>query len=287
MENLSNQPEQGNGKKLLRPWEKLRKLLMSDERLVLLNEFSAVDLNLFNKKMINDKELKIVYESTKEIFKSNIKKFDEIQIIKPITTLSKSDLLKYYQEKVDNTGNLQLWPCEEILTLYCLFNDHKFLNKRIIELGAGFSGLCSLAITKNLEICEIYITDGNSKSVEALERNVALNFGERKDIFCKELLWDAKANNEFGEFDFVLISDCLFFKNYHNDLVITIKRLLKKEGECIIIAPPRGDSMDIFLKIAEEYFDIVRRKEEIEIIKLTKNATDNYNPFYIKLTLKK
>jgi predicted nicotinamide N-methyase len=286
MENLPNQPEQKNGKKLLRPWEKLRKLLMSDERLVLLNEFSAVDLNLFKKKMINDKELKIVYEATNEIFKPNIKKFDEIQIIKPITTLSKSDLLKYYQEKVDNTGNLQLWPCEEILTLYCLFNDQKFLNKRIIELGAGFSGLCSLAIKKNLDIGEIYITDGNSKSVEALERNVALNFGERNDIFCKELLWDAKANNEYGEFDIVLISDCLFFKNYHNDLVITIKRLLKKEGECIIIAPPRGDSMDIFLKIAEEFFEIVKRTEEIEFIKLTKNEADNYNPFYIKLTLK-
>ena len=272
---------------LLKPWEKLRKLLMSDERLILLNEFSAVDLNLFNKKIINDTVMKIVYESTNEIFANKLNKFKEIQIIKPITTLSKSDLLKFYQEKVDNTGNLQLWPCEEILTLYCLFNYPKFLNKRIIELGAGFSGLCSLAIKKNLEIGELFITDGNSKSVEALETNVDLNFKDRKDIFCKELIWNAKANNEFGEFDYVLISDCLFFKNYHYDLVITIKRLLKKGGECIIVAPPRGDSMDIFLKIAEPHFDIVKSTEEIDFVKQTKNITDNYNPFYINLTLKK
>jgi calmodulin-lysine N-methyltransferase len=200
--------------------------------------------------------------------------------------MSKKDLLQFYQEKIDNTGNVQLWPCEEILTLYCLFNENKFKGTRIIELGSGFSGLCSLAVKKNIDIGEIYITDGNSKCVEGLQENVKINFADSKDIFCKVLIWDAKAENNFGVFDFVLISDCLFFKNYHIDLVVTIARLLKPNGECIIVAPPRGDSMDIFLKIADEYFKIEKSTEEIAFIQLTKNENDKYNPFFIRLTLK-
>ena len=289
MDSQNTPTEENHGKiKLMKPWDKLRKILMSNDRLLFLTDFSTIELNLFNKTVYNEKVMKIVYESPKEIFKTRISKFEKIEIIKPVTTLTKSELLKFYQEKIDNTGNLQLWPCEEILTLYCLFNEKKFYYKRIIELGAGFSGFCSLSIKKSIDgLGEIYITDGNTKCVEALETNVSLNFKDHSDILCKVLVWDAEADNTYGKFDYVLMSDCLFFKNYHIDLVITITKLLKPNGECIIVAPPRGDSMDIFLSIAEKYFDVMKNTEEIGFIKLTKLDTDKYNPYFIKLTLKK
>eukprot|EP00347_Sterkiella_histriomuscorum_P003479 403364139 len=77
-------------------------------------------------------------------------------------------------QQVDNTGNVRVWPSEEILAYY-IYQHKELLNKimqsdRIIELGAGQSGLIGFMlsmINKEANNLQIDITDGNSKCVES------------------------------------------------------------------------------------------------------------------------
>ena len=52
------------------------------------------------------------------------------------------------------------------------------------------------------------------------------------------LVWDRKLTTlevpRAGSFDFVVAADCLFFKDYHIDLVHTIKTLLSARYVCVV-----------------------------------------------------
>ena len=56
-------------------------------------------------------------------------------------------------------------------------------------------------------------------------------------------------------FDIIVASDCTFFKDFHRDLARTVKNLLstKSSSEAIFFSPKRGNSLDEFLKVAEEH----------------------------------
>ena len=51
-------------------------------------------------------------------------------------------------------------------------------------------------------------------------------------------MWDRKLTTlevpRAGSFDFVVAADCLFFKDYHIDLVHTIKTLLSARYVCVV-----------------------------------------------------
>lgn len=73
------------------------------------------------------------------------------------------------ESKIDSTGNL-LWPAEELLSKCILSDAIEIPNRdkiRILELGAGFSGIAGLSaalkavlINKSKEV-EVLLTDGN------------------------------------------------------------------------------------------------------------------------------
>jgi hypothetical protein len=44
--------------------------------------------------------------------------------------------------------NKDLWPCEEMLSYYCLKKIDEFEDMDIIELGAGYSGLASIFLAR-------------------------------------------------------------------------------------------------------------------------------------------
>uniref|UniRef100_A0A2P2J5X8 Calmodulin-lysine N-methyltransferase n=1 Tax=Rhizophora mucronata TaxID=61149 RepID=A0A2P2J5X8_RHIMU len=69
------------------------------------------------------------------------------------------------------------------------------------------------------------------------------------------LHWDEEISSISNSFDVVVASDCTFFKDFHRSLACTVKLLLRKAGpsEAIFFSPKRGDSLDKFLKIVEEY----------------------------------
>ena len=238
-----------------------------------LSSMSQIDLKIFNKEKLEETNNYIIlrYFLTSDfisILEENI--FTYIDIYKPKIDYEIND-------KINNTGNIQIWPSEEILAFYILSNYKKFENKCIIELGSGFSGLGSLIIGKFIKYKKIKVTDGNKRCVESITRNIKLN----NILIDSELLvWD-KYSIYNEDYDIIIISDCLFFKNYHIDLIYTIKSNLKDDGICIIISPPRGDSMELFLKEASSFFNVSIKKEELNFIDFDVNG---FNPYFIEMS---
>jgi hypothetical protein len=78
------------------------------------------------------------------------------------------------------------------------------------------------------------------------------------------LLWDRNNYEYSDKYDYVIISYCLVFKNYHEDPIDTIYNLLNENGICIIVSPTKGKTLDLFLKLAEKKFKLYISQEEIK-----------------------
>jgi hypothetical protein len=57
-------------------------------------------------------------------------------------------------------------------------------------------------------------------------------------------------------FDRIIASDCMFFKDFHTDLLWILNSALSDEGVVYMLQPKRGDTMDRFLFLAKEFFEI-------------------------------
>ena len=50
-------------------------------------------------------------------------------------------------------------------------------------------------------------------------------------------------------YDLVLVSDCTHFTEFHADLAVTIGRVLRVGGVCILCQPRRGTSLRLFMEV--------------------------------------
>ena len=136
----------------------------------------------------------------------------------------------------------------------------------------------------DLPYIDVTITDGHPK---AIQNNIvcaklmqqlhvlvessndheenSTNICAKNNIRCRELLWKANkvGANECAElmknsdgghstqspFDLVLVSDCTHFTDFHADLAVTIGRVLRIGGVCILCQPRRGTSLDLFIEL--------------------------------------
>jgi predicted nicotinamide N-methyase len=69
----------------------------------------------------------------------------------------------------NNTGNICVWPSEEVLGGYCLENQHLFYDKQVLELGGGMTGLAGLMIAQACSPKGVLISDGNVNTAENLD----------------------------------------------------------------------------------------------------------------------
>eukprot|EP00903_Cladosiphon_okamuranus_P016033 g14804.t2 len=167
---------------------------------------------------------------------------------------------------VDNTGNVRVWPAEQVL-LHLLLSSplaSSVAGCRVLELGAGMSGLAGLGLAACSRAAEVVITDGNPDALKTLETCVDLNakegvFGDTK-VSARRLVWDSLDRNADraallgpspdggGRFDLIVASDCLFFKDFHDDLISTIESLLKPGGRAVLVQPQRGGTASLFMQ---------------------------------------
>ena len=87
------------------------------------------------------------------------------------------DMRESFSTGVDNTGNVCLWPAEEVMAHYILTRASDFAGKNICELGAGV-GLCGLAMARVLKANSLLLTDGNAQVVETLEKALQVRRSE-------------------------------------------------------------------------------------------------------------
>ena len=168
----------------------------------------------------------------------------------------------------DNTGNVTLWPSEEILAALVVsrMGEGGGLEGvgRVLELGAGMTGLAGLVVAayaahKGMDL-DVVLTDGNATSVELLEASISDNSrshtppegdGVTVRVSRALLQWDPDvepvADTLGGPFDLVMAADCLFFESAHPGLIHVLSTSLSVGGHAICIQPPRGGSAQRFV----------------------------------------
>lgn len=148
----------------------------------------------------------------------------------------------------NNTGNVCVWPSEEVLSYYCLDNSYLFNNKTILELGGGMTCLAGLLIAKYLRPQYVLVSDGNAISVDNAKNIIQAN---QVAADCCILKWGTCSKHHSDYFDVILAADCLFFDDTRNDFVSTIAYCLSDSGIALITAPRRGKTLDLFVQCAK------------------------------------
>ncbi|RZF46033.1 hypothetical protein LSTR_LSTR004746 [Laodelphax striatellus] len=152
----------------------------------------------------------------------------------------------------NNTGNVCVWPSEEVLAYYVLCNREFFHGKMVLELGGGMTCLAGLLIAKFTHASFVRLTDGNTASVENVARIVKRNdLQDSPRVDCCTLEWGQKTQSQ-PLFDVILAADCLFFDDARKDLVATMSAAIKHDGEALVTAPRRGTTLQKFIVEAEK-----------------------------------
>ncbi|KAK3914236.1 Calmodulin-lysine N-methyltransferase [Frankliniella fusca] len=160
----------------------------------------------------------------------------------------------------NNTGNICVWPSEEILAYYGLCNRHLFSGKSILEVGGGMSCLAGLMIGKYTSASKVHLTDGNTLSMENVGRILEKNgFGESTRITSSVLQWGKDTTVTILkqptalsvlQYDIILCADCLFFDDVRQDLVQTIFNFMSDDGVALVTAPRRAGTLEKFCEEA-------------------------------------
>jgi hypothetical protein len=87
-------------------------------------------------------------------------------------TIKASDLLSHRNVGVDNTGNVRIWPAEQILTQVVLRNERVQqlfrsdpTRTKLLELGGGMTALCGLSLAIGGVTDSVVLTDGHPHCV--------------------------------------------------------------------------------------------------------------------------
>nr|CAG8494768.1 4709_t:CDS:2 [Entrophospora candida] len=192
-------------------WKLLQSFILSsnsssDEILGKVSKRNHQEFNLFTKQKLSINHDKTFFfeEGNEEWFAYDL--FDNIVLNVLIKVPKKIDIKSTFTSRYSgflNTGNICIWPAEEILAYYCIKNPQLFSNKSICELGSGMSALAGLTIAAKCKPKSVTLTEGNPDLFCGPHRGNSLNtfIAQLNTInnFCVELLERYDETEEEGK----------------------------------------------------------------------------------------
>lgn len=148
----------------------------------------------------------------------------------------------------NNTGNVRVWPSEEVLAYLALRNRPFFTGKRVLEVGGGMSCLAGVFLAQFAACRSVQLTDGHPSAVQNVARIVQAN-APNCAVGCEVLVW-SEHRRQRGTYDVILSADCLFFEECRADLLLLLEAALRPTGVVLMVAPRRGQSLRKFVSCA-------------------------------------
>ncbi|GFR92405.1 calmodulin-lysine N-methyltransferase, partial [Elysia marginata] len=110
----------------------------------------------------------------------------------------------------NNTGNVCVWPSEEIMAYYCMQHVQDFKGQRVCELGGGMTCLAGIALGICSDASHVEITDGNEESVQNLNYIIDVNDFGNTSVGARVVRWgEQKTETDlYNSFDSVICADC-------------------------------------------------------------------------------
>lgn len=124
-------------------------------------------------KSVNDFELDMSESIAIDMFGVSITEENEtLEIELGDCSFKVKVLSKEYQHTCKSTG-LMLWESARLMAAILARNPSIVSGKRVIELGCGCSGICSMAAATSAKT--VVATDGDAKALELLNQNITSN----------------------------------------------------------------------------------------------------------------
>lgn len=151
-------------------------------------------------------------------------------------------LSREFQHTCKSTG-LMLWESARLMASVLAENPSICAGKRVLELGCGCGGICSMAAVGSANL--VVATDGDPSALNLLSQNVASNLEPHflTKLFTERLEWGNSIHVETirkistGGFDVIIGTDVTYVPEAILPLFSTAKELMSssKDSECALI----------------------------------------------------
>jgi len=183
-------------------------------------------------------------------------------------------LLSHERHGLDNTGNVRVWLAETLL-LHVFLERPQMLQTtagaacaNILEVGGGMTGLCGIGLflSQKVPCTSVTITDGHPDCATNQRVCISMQKTHRGSSFplgtlrSKQLRWSkgdvhrdlfAVTEGNTLKYDAIIAADCLFFTEFHEDLLWTLAEALSDTGVVYLLQPRRAGSMAAFVSKAQ------------------------------------
>ncbi|KAG8375693.1 hypothetical protein BUALT_Bualt10G0127100 [Buddleja alternifolia] len=168
---------------------------------------------------------------------------------------------KEHQHTCPSTG-LMLWESARLMASILAANPEIVFTKRVLELGSGCGGVCSMIAARSADL--VIATDGDTKALDLLTENIASNlkspFLDKLNV--KRLEWGDKCDIEAIKklngkgFDIIIGTDVTYISGAIIPLFATARELISennKEAALILCHVFRRVDEAYILSAASEY----------------------------------